>query len=167
MASETHNNMWFWDQGGVIWLDLPNLIKWLMDSSTKQHYLNWTFICPKNAQNINKEDKNWFSFMMIHRHIEKASHKLVAFYNWELHAHRAFYPDEAPTVYLLFASLGHELSKEHFSSFKNVKNVSMTGLKQNWKTSLWSIHKLQWKEEISIASASVLRRTNLVTKVLI
>ena len=42
-------------------------------------------------------------------------------FSWEILAHAAYSPDLAPTDYHLFASLGHDLAEQRFTSYENVR----------------------------------------------
>ena len=42
-------------------------------------------------------------------------------FSWEILSHAAYSPDLAPFDYYLFASMGHALSDQHFTSYENVR----------------------------------------------
>jgi hypothetical protein len=41
--------------------------------------------------------------------------------SWEILPHAAYLPDWFPTDYHLFASMGHALAEQCFSSYENIK----------------------------------------------
>ena len=41
--------------------------------------------------------------------------------SWEILSHAAYSPNLAPSDYYLFASMGHALSDQHFTSYENVR----------------------------------------------
>ena len=42
-------------------------------------------------------------------------------FSWEILAHAAYSPDLAPSDYYLFASLGHALAEQCFTSYESVR----------------------------------------------
>ncbi|GFX43342.1 mariner Mos1 transposase [Trichonephila clavipes] len=54
-------------------------------------------------------------------HRAKPSKDIVKALDWEPLAHAAYSPDLAPSDYHLFASLGHALADQRFTSYENVK----------------------------------------------
>ncbi|GFV90474.1 mariner Mos1 transposase [Trichonephila clavipes] len=52
----------------------------------------------------------------------KPTKDIVKAFGWELLAHAAYLPDLAPSDYHLFASLGHALADQCFTSYENVKS---------------------------------------------
>ena len=54
-------------------------------------------------------------------HTAKRVRETIETFSWEILAHAAYSPDLAPSDYHLFASLGHALAKQRFSSYENVQ----------------------------------------------
>ena len=52
-------------------------------------------------------------------HTARPVKEMIEAYSWEIHA--ACSPDLAPSDYYLFASMGHALSDQHFTSHENVR----------------------------------------------
>ena len=49
-------------------------------------------------------------------HTEKRVKETIEMFSWEILAHAAYSPDLAPSDYHLFASLGHALAEQRFTS---------------------------------------------------
>ena len=54
-------------------------------------------------------------------HTAKRVKETVEKFSWEILAHAAYSPDLAPSDYHLFASLGHAVAKQRFTSYENVR----------------------------------------------
>ena len=54
-------------------------------------------------------------------HTAKPVKETIEAYSWEILSHAAYSPDLAPSDYYLFASMGHALSDQHFTSYENVR----------------------------------------------
>ena len=54
-------------------------------------------------------------------HTAKRVKETIETFSWEILAHAAYSPDLAPTDYHLFASLGHALADQRFTSYENVR----------------------------------------------
>ncbi|EFN78433.1 Histone-lysine N-methyltransferase SETMAR, partial [Harpegnathos saltator] len=75
--------------------------------------------------------------------------------SWEILSHAAYSPDLAPSDYYLFASMGHALAEQRFTSYENVRKcLDETGcLPQKSNSFFWrDIHKLSDRWEKCIAS---------------
>jgi hypothetical protein len=60
-------------------------------------------------------------------HTAKPVKETIEAFSWEILSHAAYSPDLAPSDYYLFASMGHALAEQCFTSYEN---GSMTGLSQ-------------------------------------
>ena len=60
-------------------------------------------------------------------HTAKPVKETIEAFSWEILSYAAYSSDLAPSDYYLFASMGHSLSDQHFTSYEN---GSMTGLPQ-------------------------------------
>ena len=67
-----------------------------------------------------KQHKVIFFTIMPH-HTPKRVKKTIETFSWEILAHAAYSPDLAPSDYHLFASLGHALAEQRFTSYENVR----------------------------------------------
>ena len=54
-------------------------------------------------------------------HTAKPVEKTIEAFSWEILSHAAYSPDLAPSDYYLFASMGHAISDQHFTSYENVR----------------------------------------------
>ena len=54
-------------------------------------------------------------------HTAKRVKEAIETFSWEILAHDAYSPDFAPADYHLFASLGHVLAEQRFTSYENVR----------------------------------------------
>ena len=54
-------------------------------------------------------------------HTAKPVKETIEAFSWEILSHTAYSPDLAPSDYYLFASIGHALSDQHFTSYENVR----------------------------------------------
>ena len=76
----------------------------------------------KNDQNI----KKWqHKVILLHdnapSHTAKPVKETIEAFGWEILLHVAYSPDLVPSDYYLFASMGHALSDQHFTSYENVR----------------------------------------------
>ena len=53
-------------------------------------------------------------------HTAKRVKETIETFSWEILAHATYSPDLAPLDYHLFASLGHALAEQRFTSYENV-----------------------------------------------
>lgn len=54
-------------------------------------------------------------------HTAKLVKETIKTFSWEVLLHAAYSPDLAPSDYYLFASIGHALAKQRFTSYENVR----------------------------------------------
>ena len=54
-------------------------------------------------------------------HTAKVVRELIEAFDWEILPHAAYSPDLAPSDYYLFASLGHALAQQRFTSYEDVQ----------------------------------------------
>ncbi|GFT74225.1 mariner Mos1 transposase [Trichonephila clavipes] len=74
-------------------------------------------------------------------HRAKPTKGIIKAHGWEPLAHAAYSPDLAPSDYHLFASSGHALADQRFTSYENVKSCDWLASKD--QSLFWlSIHKL-------------------------
>ena len=72
-----------------------------------------------------KYQKRQHKVILLHdnapSHTAKPVKKTIEAFSWEILSHAACSPDLAPSDYYLFASMGHALSDQHFTSYENVR----------------------------------------------
>ncbi|GFW82751.1 mariner Mos1 transposase [Trichonephila clavipes] len=88
----------------------------------KQELLNLNDAVLENREQYKKrQHKVIFLDDNAPNHCAKLTKDIVKALGWELLAHAAYSPDLAPSDYNLFASLGHALADQRFTSYENVK----------------------------------------------
>ncbi|GFY35558.1 mariner Mos1 transposase [Trichonephila clavipes] len=113
----------FWDQEGPIYYELLKPGKTINNDHYKQQLLNLNdSILEKREQYKKRQHKVIFLDDNAPSHRVKPTKDIVKALSWEPLAHAAYSPDLAPSDYHLFASLGHALSDQRFTSFENVKS---------------------------------------------
>ena len=69
--------------------------------------------------------KGQYKVILLHNnapsHTAKPVKETIEAFSWEILSHAAYSPDLAPSDYYLFASMGHALSDQHFTSYENVR----------------------------------------------
>ena len=73
----------------------------------------------KNDRNIKKG-----KVILLHdalSHTAKLVKETIEAFGWEILSHAAYSPDLAPSDYHLFASVGHALAQQRFTSYKDVR----------------------------------------------
>ncbi|GFX42817.1 mariner Mos1 transposase [Trichonephila clavipes] len=89
----------------------------------KQELLNLNdAILEKREQYKKRQHKVIFLHDNATNHRAKSTKDIVKALDWESLAHAAYSPDLAPSDYHLFASLGHALADQRFTSYENVKS---------------------------------------------
>ena len=54
-------------------------------------------------------------------HTVKPVKETIKAFSWQILSHAAYSPDLAPSDYYLFASMGHALAEQRFTSYENVR----------------------------------------------
>ncbi|GFV94542.1 mariner Mos1 transposase [Trichonephila clavipes] len=112
----------FWDQEGPIYYELLKPGKTVNTDPYKQELLNLNdAILEKRKQYKKRLHKVIFLDDNAPNHRAKPTKDIVKVLDWEPLAHAAYSPDLAPSAYHLFASLGHVLADQCFTSYENVK----------------------------------------------
>ena len=69
--------------------------------------------------------KRQYKVILLHdnapSHTAKPVKETIEAFSWEILSHAAYSPDLASSDYYLFASMGHALSDQHFTSYENVR----------------------------------------------
>ncbi|KAM0728867.1 Mariner Mos1 transposase [Formica fusca] len=86
-------------------------------------------------------------------HTAKPVKETIEAFSWEILSHAAYSPDLAPSDYYLFASMGHALAEQHFTSYENVRKWLDDWFASKEQQFFWrGIHKLSERWEKCIAS---------------
>lgn len=111
----------FWDQRGVIWYELLKPGETVNSQRYQQQLVNLNrALRQKRPEYETRHDKLIFLDDNAPAHRTKQTRELVESYRWQPLPHPAYSPDLAPSDFHLFASMGHALSKQHFTSYENV-----------------------------------------------
>ena len=85
-------------------------------------------------------------------HTAKPVKETIEAFSWEILSHAAYSPDLAPSDYYSFASMGHALSDQHFTSYENVRKWLDDRFASKKRQFFWrSIQQLpdRWKKCIA------------------
>ncbi|GFX22100.1 mariner Mos1 transposase [Trichonephila clavipes] len=130
----------FWDQEGPIYY-IYELLKPGETVNTdryKRQLLNLNdAILEKREQNKKQQNKVIFLDDNAPSNRAKPTKDIVKVLGWEPLTHAAYSPDLAPSDYHLFASLGHALAEQRFTSYKNVKSWLDDWLASKDRTFFW------------------------------
>ena len=86
-------------------------------------------------------------------HTAKPIKETINAFSWEILSHATYSPDLALSNYYLFASMGHALSDQHFTSYENVRKWLHDWFASKERQFFWrGIHKLPDRWEECIAS---------------
>ena len=86
-------------------------------------------------------------------HTAKPVKETIEAFGWETLSRAAYSPDLAPSDYYLFASMGHVLSDQHFTSYENVRKWLDNWFALKERQFFWrGIHQLPDRWEKCIAS---------------
>ena len=86
-------------------------------------------------------------------HTAKPVKETIEAFGWETLSRAAYSPDLAPSDYYLFASMGHTLSDQHFTSYENVRKWLDNWFALKERQFFWrGIHQLPDRWEKCIAS---------------
>ena len=108
----------------------------------------------KRPENDQRQHKG----IMLHdnapSHTAKPVKETVATFGWEILPHAAYSPDLAPSDFHLFASMGHTLADQRFTSYDNVRKWLDDWFAAQEEQFSWSgIYKLPERWPKSITSA--------------
>ncbi|GFW27461.1 mariner Mos1 transposase [Trichonephila clavipes] len=113
----------FRDQEGPIYYELLKPGETVNTDCYRQELLNLNdAILDKREQYKKRQHKVIFLDDNAPNHRAKPTKDIVKALGWEPLAHAAYSPDLAPSDYHLFASLGHALADQRFTSYENVQS---------------------------------------------
>ncbi|GFT93007.1 mariner Mos1 transposase [Trichonephila clavipes] len=113
----------FWDKKGPIYYELLKPGGTVNTDRYKQQLLHLNdAILEKREQYEKRQHKVIFFDDDAPSHRAKPTKDIVKELGWEPLAHAAYSPDLAPSDYHLFASFGHALADQRFTSYEYVKS---------------------------------------------
>jgi len=137
----------WWDQKGVIYYELlkPGEIVNTLPTTNDQ----FEALCEKRP----KYQKRQHKVILLHAssHTAKLIKEMIEAFGWEILSH-AYSPDLAPSDYHLFASMGHALAQQRFTSYEDVRKWLDDWFDSKEQQFFWrGIHKLsnRWKKCIA------------------
>ena len=139
----------WWDQKGVIYYELLKPGETVNIERYRQQMINLNqALCEKRPEWQHK-------VILLHdnapSHTAKLVKETIEAFGWEILSH-AIYSDLAPSDYHLFASMGHALAQQRFTSYENVRKWLDDWFGSKEQQFFWrGIHKLsnRWKKCIA------------------
>ena len=100
--------------------------------------------------------KRQYKVILLHdnapSYTAKQIKETIEAFDWEILSHAAYSPDLAPSNYHLFASMGHALAQQRFTSYEDVRKWLDDWFGSKEQQFFWrGIHKLsnRWKKCIA------------------
>jgi len=78
-------------------------------------------LCEKRPEYQKRQHKVILLHDNAPSHTAKLVKKTIEAFGWEILSHATYSPDLAPSDYHLFASMGHALGQQHFTSYEDVR----------------------------------------------
>jgi len=112
-------------------------------------------LCEKRPKYQKKATQSDFAsdFDNAPSHTAKLVKEMIEVFGWEILSHAAYSSDLAPSDYYLFASMGHALAQQRFTSYEDVRKWLDNWFDSKEQQFFWcGIHKLsnRWKKCIAI-----------------
>jgi [histone H3]-lysine36 N-dimethyltransferase SETMAR len=139
---------------GVIYYELLKPGETVNTERYRQQMINLNqALCEKRPE----YDKRQHKVILLHdnapSHTAKQTKEMIETFNWEILLHAAYSPDLAPSDYHLFASMGHALAEQRFTSCENLQKWHDDWFASKEQEFFWhGIHKLPDRWEKCIAS---------------
>ena len=112
----------WWYQKGVIYYELLKPGETVNTNRYQQQMIDLNqALQEKQPDYQRRQHKVIFLHDNAPSHTAKRVKETIETFNWEILAHAAYSPDSAPSDYHLFASLGHALAEQRFTSYENVR----------------------------------------------
>ena len=112
----------WWDQKGVIYYEV---LKPGATVNTERYRQQMIDLNQALREKRPEYQKRQHQVILLHdnapSHTAKPIKETIEAFSWEIFSHAAYSPDLAPSDYYLFASMGHALSDQHFTSYENVR----------------------------------------------
>ena len=144
----------WWDQKGVIYYKLLKPGETVNTERYRQQMIDLNQALREKRPEYQKRQHK---VILLHSnapsHTANPVKETIEAISWEILSHAAYSPDLAPSDYYLFASMGHALSDQHFSSYENVRKCLDDWFASKERQFLWpDIHQLPDRWEKCIAS---------------
>ena len=111
-----------WNQKGVIYYELLKHGEAVNTNRYQQQMIDLNrALQEKRPDYRRRQHKVIFLHDNARSHTAKRVKETIETFSWEILAHDTYSPDLAPSDYHLFASLGHALAEQRFTSFKNLR----------------------------------------------
>ena len=145
----------WWDQKGVVYYERLKPSETVNTQRYRQQMIDSQQALRKKRP---ENDQRQHKVIMLHDnaplHTAKLVKETIATFGWEIFPHAAYSPDLAPSDFYLFASMGHALADQRFTSYDNVRNWLDDWFAAQEEKFFWSgIHKLPERWQKCIASA--------------
>lgn len=145
----------WWDQKGVVYYELLKPGETVNTQRYRQQMIDLQQALRKKRP---ENDQRQHKVIMLHdnapSHTAKPVKETIATFGWEILPHAAYSPDLAPSDFHLFASMGHALADQRFTSYDNVRKWLDDWFAAQEEQFFWSgIHKLPERWQKCIASA--------------
>ena len=144
----------WWDQKGVIYYKLLKPGETVNTERYRQQMMDLNQALREKRPEYQKRQHK-----VILLHANAPSHtanpvkETIEAISWEILSHAAYSPNLAPSDYYLFASMGHALSDQHFTSYENVRKWLDDWFASKERQFFWrGIHQLPDRWEKCIAS---------------
>jgi len=110
-------------------------------------------LCEKRSEYQKRQHKVILLRDNAPSHTTKLVKETIEAFDWEILSHATYSPDLALSDYHLFASMGHVLAQQRFTSYENVRKWLDDWFGSKEQQFFWrGIHKLsnRWKKYIAI-----------------
>ena len=112
----------WWDQKGVTYYELLKLGETVNTNRYQQQMTDLNrALQEKRSDYRRRQHKVIFLHENVPSHTAKRVKETIETFSWEILAYAAYSPDTATSDYHLFASLGHALAAQRFTSYENVR----------------------------------------------
>lgn len=143
----------WWDQAGIIYYELLKPGETVNTERYRQQMIDLNQAVQEKRPGYRRRQHK-----MILLHDNAPSHKAqpvkdkITEFGWEILSHAAYSPDLAPSDYHLFASMGHALAEQRFTSYENLRKWLDEWFAKKEDFFWRGIHKLPERWEKCIAS---------------
>ncbi|CAK9803711.1 Mariner Mos1 transposase [Anthophora quadrimaculata] len=143
----------WWDQKGVIHYELLKPGETVNTERYRQQMIDLSqALSSKRPEYQERQHKVILLHDNAPAHTARQVKETIKAFNWEIIPHAAYSPDLAPSDYYLFASMGHALAKQRFTSHEDVRKWLDDWFASKEEQFFWrGIHKLpeRWQKCIT------------------